>query len=134
VSQLEQHGFVTRLPTTGESSTRLGETRSTAPVAQHVAAVSSMHPVSLLVGPTAAASGGQDTVTRTSPVAQNQDGFSPVFRDGASSVPSGGGSALASDQSVAGLLVPPATTKTSTVSSADRLSAGPAYPPASSPG
>ena len=67
-------------------------------------------------------------------VETNHDGVvDPAGHDGASFVQSGIGGAPAADLTASSHVVAPEHDQTSTLSSADRLPAGPAYPPASSP-
>ncbi len=130
----------------GESSTRVGETRSNETRAQDFQTASSMLPaagvVTALGSPAAAfdaapdttVTSGPDTAIPTPAGGVNSDGsVSPADHDGASSVPSGNGGLVASDQNAQALVITPPASTTSTVTSVDRLPAGPAYPPASSP-
>ena len=130
----------------GESSTRVGETRSSGSRITQVETTSPVLPVvdgvadlgAPLTGDTAApdsaASDGRDTADRTPVGGENNDGaIHPAGHDGASSVQSGSGGGLVSALTGSGLVVAPTTTKTSTLLSADRLPTGPAYPPAASP-
>ena len=129
-----------------ESSTRVGETRSNGSRADAFGTASSMLPVAgVATGVTSPATtfdatpdttgtSGQDTAIPTPPGGGHSGGaFSPADHEGASSVPSGHGGPMASDRDAQALRIAPAATTTSTVTSVDRLPAGPAYPPASSP-
>jgi hypothetical protein len=129
----------------GESATRVGQTRSNETGASNFQTASSMLPaaggVTALGSPAAAfdaspktvATSGPDTATPTPAGGVNSDGsLSPADRDGASST-SGNGGPLVSDQNAEALIMTPLASATSTVTSVDRLPAGPAYPPASSP-
>jgi len=130
----------------GESSSRVGETRSgetrdkefrTAlpmlPAAGVVTALAS--PAAAFdVAPRTTATSGPDMAVPTPVDGVHRDGSaSPADHDGASSVPSGNGGLLAADQNAEALVSTPSASTTSTVTSVDRLPAGPAYPPASSP-
>ena len=130
----------------GESSTRVGETRSNDTRTKDFRTASSMLPatgvVTALGSPTAAfeaapqtiATSGPDTAAPTPADGVHSDGSaSPTDHDGASSVPSGNGGFVAADQNARALLSAPLASTTSTMTSVDRLPAGPAYPPASSP-
>jgi hypothetical protein len=131
---------------TGESSARVDETRSNEARGQDFRTTSSMLPAAGVVTPLASpaaafdaapqmtATSGPDTAIPAPSGGVNSDGAaSPTDHDGVSSVPSGNGGLLASDQNAQALVIAPAASTTSTVTSVDRLPAGPAYPPASSP-
>jgi hypothetical protein len=133
-------------PVSGESSTRVGETRSSAPQASRFAAAVPVLPVvdsmadfgspgtSDYAAQTSAPSSGQDTAERTPLGGTNHDGVvDPAGYDGASFVQSSAGGAPAADMTASSHVLAPDLDQTSTVSSADRLPAGPAYPPAASP-
>jgi len=131
---------------TAVSSTRVGETGSSETRAQHFQKASSMLPaaaaVAALGSPTAGldapldatVTSGQDMAIPTPAAGVNGGGAESLAdHDGASSVPSGNGGLVAADQNAQALLDTPSASSTSTVMSVDRLPAGPAYPPASSP-
>ncbi len=144
--ELELDAFEDTTPKVGESSTQQGETRSEGSRAERFGTAASMLPIAGVVAdlptesaavdaePNAAAPNGQDTAVPTLPGGVDRDGaVSPADHDGASAVPSGNGGGLAAGQTGEALVIVPATNRTSTVTYADRLPAGPAYPPASSP-
>ena len=129
-----------------ESSTRVGETHSNGFRTHDFGTASSVLPVAGVVAdfgspamdfdatPGTAGTSGQDTATPT-PAGGVHGGsaFSPADHGGASSVPSGNGGPAVSDQNAQALHIAPSASATSTLPSVDRLPAGPAYPPASSP-
>jgi hypothetical protein len=130
----------------GESSTSVGETRSSAPRANRFEAPAPVLPVADLTvdlgtpgmadfaAQTSAPSSGQDTAERTPLGGADHDGVvDPAGHDEASFVQSGSGSAPAADVTASSHVVAPDLDQTSTLTSADRLPAGPAYPPAASP-
>jgi len=130
----------------GESSTRVGETPSTEHRANRVEAAAPALPVVDMVAEleapgtadfadqVSAPSSDQDTAERTPLGGANHDGaIGPAGHDGTSYVQSGSGVVLATALTSSSLVITPDLTKTSTVSTADRLPAGPAYPPAASP-
>ena len=105
----------------GESSTRVGETRSNETRAQDFQTASSMLPAAGVVttalgspaaafdaAPDTALTSGPDTAIPTPAGGVNSDGsVSPADHDGASSVPSGNGGLVVSDQNAQAIIITP---------------------------
>lgn len=134
VDQLDQN-----LSIVGESSTLLEETRSKHSTGRPATSVSSTQ-FALGTGSVAAdaivLTHGEDRVS--SPAVQLPADHVPgvpglTGSTGAVSAQSGSGAGTATDASETGLVHSPATATSSSSSSAERLPAGPAYPPGSSP-
>ena len=124
------------LPFDGESSTEQGETPSKqTPKGTATSAAAAM----LASGAAATAADpsttGQDRAELWSPADHEQNDSIPTssWSPSATATQSGGGASAASDVSGTGPVRTPATTACASWSSAERLPAGPAYPPASSP-
>jgi hypothetical protein len=132
---------------TAESSTRVGETRSHGSLGRPFAAPTPVLPAVGLAddlgtlvtapenGANASDPNGPDMATPTPLPGDQQGGGAviPAEHEGTSSAPSGNGGSVTAADTAAALVIAPATARTSTVSSVDRLPAGPTYPPASSP-